>query len=119
MPLRRESRREACLCRPNPRCFRSFSNSCATMAGMKRCLLIYVLAVAPAFLIAQKIEAEFDQAANFSQFKSFTLREGQINAKAPSLNNDLVRKRIENDIRTALTAKGLFEASTGLGDLIV
>ena len=62
---------------------------------------------------------EFDQAVNFSKFKSFTLRNGPINAKAPALNNELVQKRIENDIRSSLKAKGLFEATTDAGDLLV
>ena len=84
---------------------------------MKHALLL--LLWAPTFLAAQKIETEFDQAADFSKFKSFTLRDGTINAKAAALNNELVHKRIENDIRAALTAKGLFEATTGQGDLNV
>ena len=78
---------------------------------MKMWTLLFAIISAPAFLGAQKIETEFDQAADFSKFKSFTIREGQLNAKAPALNNELVRKRIENDLRAALTAKGLFEAS--------
>jgi hypothetical protein len=73
----------------------------------------------PAFLVAQKIDTEFDQAADYSKYKSFAIRDGQLNAKAAALNNDLVRKRIENDIRAALIAKGLFEATTGQPDLNV
>jgi len=81
--------------------------------------LLFAIIAAPAFLAAQKIETEFDQSADFSKFKSFTIREGQINAKAAALNNELVRKRIENDIRSSLKAKGMFEATTGQGDFNV
>ena len=86
---------------------------------MRLCILLIAIISAPVHLAAQKIETEFDQAADFSKFKSFTIREGQLNAKTPALNNELVRKRIENDLRSALTAKGLFEATTGQGDLNV
>ncbi len=86
---------------------------------MKLCILILAITSAPSFLAAQKIETEFDQAADFSKFKSFAIRDGQLNAKAAALNNELVRKRIQNDLRSALTAKGLFEASTGQPDLNV
>jgi hypothetical protein len=86
---------------------------------MKLYAFFLVLASAPAILWAQKIETEFDQAVDFSKYKSYTLRDGQINAKAAALNNELIHKKIENDIRTALNAKGLFEATTGQGDLNV
>src|SRR5258707_10247210 len=86
---------------------------------MKLYAFLLVLTSTPAFLWAQKIETEFDQAVDFSKFKSFTLRDGQINAKGAALNNELVHKKIENDIRAVLTSKGLFEATTGQGDLNV
>ena len=42
---------------------------------------------------AQKIEIESDQTVDFSKFKTFAIRDGRLNSKNPSLNNELVRKR--------------------------
>ena len=70
-----------------------------------RLLLVTLLAVPVAF--AQKITVEFDQAADFSRYKTFAIREGQLNSKDPALNSELVRKRIEADIERGLTARGL------------
>jgi hypothetical protein len=67
---------------------------------------------------AQKITVEFDQAADFSKYKTFTIRGGQLNSKNPALNSELVKKRIEADIERGLTARGL-EAASGQSDLIV
>ena len=66
---------------------------------------------------AQKIEIEFDQAVDFSKFKTFAIREGRLNSKNPSLNSDLIRKRINADIEKFLSAKGLESAGTGRSDL--
>jgi hypothetical protein len=68
--------------------------------------------------LAQKITVEFDQAADFSKYKTFTIRGGQLNSKNPALNSELVKKRIEADIERGLTAKGLEMGSRG-SDLIV
>ena len=46
---------------------------------------------------AQKITTEFDQTADFSKFKNFAIRNGQLNSKNPVLNSDLVKKQIEAD----------------------
>ena len=56
---------------------------------------------------AQKVTVEFDEAANFSRYKTFSIREGQLNSKDPALNSDLIRKRIAADIERDLTARGL------------
>ncbi|HEV2298363.1 MAG TPA: DUF4136 domain-containing protein [Candidatus Acidoferrales bacterium] len=61
--------------------------------------------------IAQKITVQFDQDADFSRFKTFSIRPGQLNSKNPALDSDLVRKRIDADIEKALTAKGLAEVA--------
>jgi hypothetical protein len=63
------------------------------------------------FLRAQQVDVEFDETADFSQFKTFAIVNGQINSKAPALNNELIHKKVENEIRKALTAKGLEETS--------
>ncbi|HMK29638.1 MAG TPA: DUF4136 domain-containing protein [Terriglobales bacterium] len=69
-------------------------------------------------LLAQKVTMEFDQTADFSKFKTFAIRGGQLNSKNPALNSELVKKQIEADIEKDLTAKGLTKVS-GPSDLNV
>ena len=83
---------------------------------MKTVALALLLA-APA--IAQKIEIEADAAADFTHYRTFAIRDGRLNSKNPSLNNELVRKRIEADIIKALQSKGLTLVSEGRTDLNV
>ena len=64
---------------------------------------------APAF--AQKVTIEFDQAADFGKYKTFAIRNGQLNSRNPALNSELVKKRIDADIERYLTARGLTEVS--------
>jgi hypothetical protein len=61
--------------------------------------------------LAQKITVEFDQGANFSKYKTFAIRNGQLNSRNPALNSELVKKRIEADIERDLTTRGLTEVS--------
>src|SRR5260370_7251565 len=56
---------------------------------------------------AQKIEIESDQSVDFTKFKTFAIRNGRLNSRNPSLNSDLIRTRINNDIQKYLGAKGL------------
>jgi hypothetical protein len=79
-------------------------------------LILSLLAAHGAF--AQKVTVEFDQAADFSKYKTFAIRESQLNSKNPALNSDLAKKRINADIEKVLTAKGLMEVS-GPSDLNV
>jgi len=81
---------------------------------MKRILLLTVLSAAVVW--SQKITVEFDQAADFSKYKTFAIRDGQLNSRNPALNSELVKKRIEADIARDLTARGL-EMTTGRPDL--
>ena len=67
---------------------------------------------------AQKITVEFDQAADFARYKTFAMRDGQLNSRNPALNSELVKKRIEADIVRDLSARGL-EMTTGRADLNV
>jgi hypothetical protein len=83
---------------------------------MKRILVLVPLSAALAW--AQKITVEFDQSADFSKYKTFAVRDGQLNSRNPALNSELVKKRIESDIARDLTARGL-EMSTGRADLNV
>jgi len=62
---------------------------------------------------------EFDQTVDFSRYKTFAIREGQLNSGNPALNSPLVKKQIEADIQNALTAKGLTMATGGSADLNV
>lgn len=82
-----------------------------------RTLALGLLVALGAF--AQKIEIEADQAADFSKFKTFAIREGRLNSKNPSLNSDLIRKRLNADIQKYLEAKGLTFVPSGPSDLNV
>jgi len=66
---------------------------------------------------AQKVDVEFDKATDFAKYKTFRIMNGSLNAKAPLLNNELTRKKIENEIRLRLTAKKLTEVTTGSADV--
>ena len=59
-------------------------------------LILSLLAAHGVF--AQKVTMEFDQAADFGKYKTFAIREGNLNSKNPALNSDLVKKRIDADI---------------------
>jgi hypothetical protein len=69
--------------------------------------------------LAQKIEVEFDRAADFSRFRTFAIRDGRLNSKNPSLNSELIRKRIDADIQKSLEARGLTFVASGKPDLNV
>ncbi len=70
-----------------------------------RVILLTCLLTAGGF--AQQITIEFDQAADFSRYRTFAIHNGQLNSRNPALNSDLVKKRIEADIERDLTARGL------------
>ena len=67
---------------------------------------------------AQKISAEFDESVDFSKFKTFAIREGQLRSPSPMLNSELTKKHVEAQIESALTARQLTKA-TGIADLNV
>jgi Domain of unknown function (DUF4136) len=66
---------------------------------------------------AQKIEIEFDRNVDFSKFRTFAIRDGRLNSKNPSLNSELVRKRLDDDIQMYLAGKGLEPVGSGPSDL--
>ena len=66
---------------------------------------------------AQKIEIESDASVDFTKFKTFAIRQGNLNSGNPSLNSDLIRKRINADIQKNLEAKGLTFVDSGPSDL--
>jgi hypothetical protein len=79
---------------------------------------IVVLGFLFSFLaLAQKIEIESDQSVDFSKFHTFAIRQGRLNSKNPSLNSELIRKRINLDIQKFLEAKGLEFVESGPSDL--
>lgn len=61
---------------------------------------------------------EFDRGADFSKYKTFTIRDGSLNSKNPALNSDLVKRQIEADIERWLSAKGMLNVPAR-GDLNV
>src|ERR1700756_2200934 len=69
-------------------------------------------------VLGQKVTVEFDQAADFARYKTFAIRDGQLNSRNPALNSELVKKQIERDIERHLTARGL-EMTSGRADLNV
>src|ERR1019366_4050503 len=83
---------------------------------MMRILILTLFTAVVAF--AQKITVEFDQAADFTKYKTCAIRDGQLNSRNPALHSELVKKRIEADIERDLSARG-HEMTTGRGDLNV
>jgi len=77
-------------------------------------LILILLAAGSAF--AQKVSVEFDQTADFAKYKTFAIRDGELNSKSPALNNELIKKRIDADIERDLMARGLKMVS-GQADL--
>jgi hypothetical protein len=67
---------------------------------------------------AQKVTMEFDQSVDFSKYKTFAIRDGELNSKNPALNSDLVKKQIDADIKRDLEARGLTQVA-GPSDLNV
>jgi uncharacterized protein DUF4136 len=86
---------------------------------IRRVLFVVTLAIPCASVgFAQKITTEFDESVDFTKFKTFAIREGEIKSPSPALNSELTKKRLENEIEKALTAKGLTR-TTGRPDLNV
>jgi len=68
---------------------------------------------------AQRIEIEADQSVDFAKFHTFAIREARLNSRNPSLNGELIRKRLNADIQRALEKKGLTLVESGESDLNV
>ena len=56
---------------------------------------------------AQKVTSEADPGVDFSKYKTFAVRDGDMNSPAPALNGELTKKRIVAAIESALVEKGL------------
>ena len=83
---------------------------------MKLLMLLCLLAAGK--MQAQKVDIESDESTDFLKYRTFRIGEGQLKSKSPTLNSDLTRRKIENEIRKRLIEKGLSEAS-GQADLNV
>jgi hypothetical protein len=80
-------------------------------------LLLTLLLVTPP-LWADQRDIDADPSTDFSSFRTFRLRDGQLTAKAPELNSPLTRKKIEESLRSQLSASGLTEVN-GPSDLVI
>ena len=49
--------------------------------------LLVLASLTVTLALAQKITVEFDQAADFGRYKTFAIRDGQLNSKNTALNN--------------------------------
>jgi hypothetical protein len=74
--------------------------------------LLLLAAALPSFGFCQKISLSFDAQQDFAAYKTFAIASGKVNSRNPVLNNELVEKQIENDIRQRLTARGLTEVTS-------
>ena len=92
---------------------------CASLNMLRGLAILFLGLLVSQAAWAQKITMEFDQTVDFSRYKTFAIREGQLNSGNPALNSPLVKKQIEADIQNALTAKGLTMATGGSADLNV
>jgi hypothetical protein len=70
-------------------------------------------------VFAQKVHVEFDPAADFHRYRTFAIRDGQLNSRNPALNSELLKKRIESDIANDLAARGMAFVPNGPADLNV
>jgi Domain of unknown function (DUF4136) len=95
-----------------PRLKRESSSPVGATQQMSRLILTFTLSLLAAHAaLAQKVTVQFDRAADFSKYKTFAIRNGQLNSRNPALNSELVKKQIEADIVHDLTARGLTEVS--------
>jgi hypothetical protein len=82
-------------------------------------VMLLAVLLAGSSALAQKIDVQFDSAADFSKYKTFAIRNGSLNSRNPALNSELIKKQIEEDIRRDLATRGLTEAMDGRSDLNV
>src|SRR5262249_44176414 len=64
-----------------------------------------------------KVSVEFDQSVDFVKYKTFAVRDGQVNSKNPALNSELTKKNLQTEIENDLTARGLTKVANGPADL--
>lgn len=88
-------------------------------AALPAAVMVMITLLAAPAARAQKISVEFDQSVDFTRYKTFAVRNGELNAKSPALNNELARKNLQTEIETALMSRGLTKVATGPSDLNV
>jgi hypothetical protein len=81
--------------------------------------ILLLIVCLPLAAEAQKITIEFDEAHDFSDFKTYAIMPGQLHSRNPSLNSPLVTKMIDASIRKYMAAKGMQEVPRGPHDLNV
>jgi hypothetical protein len=81
-----------------------------------RVLTIMLFLAAP--LAADDKNIDFDTEADFTKFRTFSIRNGLITAQKPELRGPLVQNKIETALREQLKAKGLTETQAA-PDLVV
>src|SRR5262245_3294119 len=76
------------------------------------------LCVGTVCLALDESSIKVDPAVDFSDFRTFALREGRVECPRPELDNPLFLKRLGKAITAALIGKGLTQAA-GRADLVV
>lgn len=84
---------------------------------MRTTVVLAILLLAP-ILAADTHHIEVDDKADFSAFKTFVVRDGLATSRRAEINNTLLLTKIQDAIRTGLSAKGLHE-TPDRPDLIV
>jgi hypothetical protein len=82
-------------------------------------LLLFPLLLLAPRAFGQKVTVEFDSTVDFSRYHTFLIRVSRLNSKNPALNNDLVKKRLDIDIESGLTTRGLVKSPAPKSDLNV
>jgi hypothetical protein len=54
--------------------------------------LLFAFTLSACHAFGQKVTVEFDPAADFSQYKTFKIRNGQLNSRNPALNSHLIKE---------------------------
>jgi hypothetical protein len=85
---------------------------------MLSCIVAAMLLLSPAPGPDDR-SVDFDPQTDFTQFKTFALGKGVLRSRKPELDNDIVRKKIEEALRIELTKRGLQEEPGPGSDLIV
>ena len=80
-------------------------------ATLRAVVILAASSIVVSSAAAQKVSADFDETSDFSAFKTFAIREGQLRTQSPALNSELTRQHIEQEIERSLTAKGLMRVT--------
>jgi hypothetical protein len=70
---------------------------------------LFLVAFLSSLVWGQKITMEFDEAQDFSDYRTYRIVDGALHSNNPSLNSPLVKKKIDGLIRKYLTMRGLTE----------